>query len=300
MSFTLHRAVVASLCISLFLGCTPTGPGGAVSSGSDDLGDSSLPPEAIPNSGSDIIDISSDSPGPRVETIVDASATEATANPTDDDASGGSSGEDEMSDGSPDAVPGPPFDAGEGGVCPTRLGPGDLSVTELMIESVAGTGDHGEWIEITSSRACALNLHGLHAEAPAGSKVHIVDIDDDTWIPAFGTFVIADSTDPAFNHSLPGLVLAWTGQPGDVLRNKGATVTLEANGLLVTSVTYPALKLTVGRSWAFPADCTPDHLSDWMSWQISTASWFPAFFGTPNAPNSDVHCPDSFQGNGDE
>jgi hypothetical protein len=218
--------------------------------------------------------------------------------PIDDpsDAAGDDSAQVDGGDDGPEAAgldvaPGPPFDAGEGGVCPEAVGPGDLNVTELMIESVAGTGDHGEWIEVTSTRDCALNLNGLHGEAPSGSKVRVVDVDDDMWLPAFGTFVIADSTDPAFNDYLPGTVVAWAGQPGDVLRNKGATITLLADTQLVTTITYPALTLTVGASIAFPADCPASRIADWTAWQVSTASWFPSFYGTPNAPNTDVHCP---------
>ncbi len=80
----------------------------------------------------------------------------------------------------PEADPGPPFDAGEGGICPSGVGPGDLTVTELMIASMAGTGDHGEWLEVASTRDCALNVRGLHGEVPSGTKVRVVDVDDDS------------------------------------------------------------------------------------------------------------------------
>jgi hypothetical protein len=55
----------------------------------------------------------------------------------------------------------PPFDAGEGGLCAAPLAPGDLAIDELMIASMSGTGDHGEWLEIESARDCALDLQGL-------------------------------------------------------------------------------------------------------------------------------------------
>jgi hypothetical protein len=160
-----------------------------------------------------------------------------------------------------------------------------------MIESVAGTGDYGEWIEVTSRRPCALNLRGLHGDCPSGSKVRTFDVGEDVWIPPLGTFVIADSAGPATNHDLPPPLLVWSGQPGDVLRNKGGTVDLRVGGTLIDSLTFPALKLTVGASVAFPADCDPEARGDWSAWQTSVASYFPGFFGTPNAPNSDVSCP---------
>jgi hypothetical protein len=175
--------------------------------------------------------------------------------------------------------------------CFAPLGPGVLIIEELMIESVAGTGDYGEWLEVRSTVACAVSLRGLHGSCPVGTKVHTFDVLDDLWVPPGGTFVVADSSDPAVNHDLPGPLLTWTGSPGDVLRNKGGTVTLTAAGAIVDSVTWPALKLVVGASVAFPAGCALERRSDWTAWQTSTASWFPAFLGTPNAPNDDVSCP---------
>ncbi len=106
-----------------------------------------------------------------------------------------------------------------------------------------------------------------------------------------GTFVVADSDDAVIDHALPGILEIWDGAPGDVLRNSGDTVTLSMSGMLIDSVTYPALHLTIGTSVSFPSDCAASARSVWTNWQMSTASWFPGFFGTPNAPNDDVHCP---------
>jgi hypothetical protein len=183
------------------------------------------------------------------------------------------------------------FDPTPDGGCAGPLAPGDLIIDELMIESVAGAGDYGEWLEVQSTLPCTVDLRGLHGECANGAKIRTVDVTSDIWIPAQGTFVIADSINRALNHDLPGTLLAWDGQPGDALRNKGATVSLRMQDTLVDSVTYPALKLSVGASVAFPADCPATRRSDWSAWQTSTASWFPSFFGTPNAPNLDVVCP---------
>jgi hypothetical protein len=177
------------------------------------------------------------------------------------------------------------------GACSAPLAGGDLAIDELLIESVAGTGDYGEWLEVRSTLSCAIDLRGLHGECPSGARVRTFDVTDDVWLGPGATFVVADSIDPAIDHDLPGTVIAWSGQPGDVLRNKGATVTLLYQNALIDSVTYPALKLVVGASVAFPADCPIERRSDWSAWQTSTSSWFPGFFGTPNAPNTDVFCP---------
>jgi hypothetical protein len=185
----------------------------------------------------------------------------------------------------------PPFDPGEGGVCAGALASGALVIDELMIESVAGAGDHGEWLEVQSTLGCALNLRGLHGDAPSGNKIRAFDIGGDLWIPAFGRFVVADSNNAAIDHDLPGTLVVWSGQPGDVLRNKGGTVTLNSGGMLIDSVTYPSMALTVGASLSFPSDCAPSRRSDWTAWQPSTFPWFPGFYGSPNAPNDDVQCP---------
>lgn len=181
---------------------------------------------------------------------------------------------------------------GEGdATCAQPLGPGVLVIDEMMIESVAGSGDYGQWIEIASTASCAVDLNGLHAECPVGAKVRTLDVGEDVWIPPGGRFIIADSTDPAINHYLPGTVLAWEGAPGSVLRKTGGTVSLMVNGTIVDSVTWPSLAVVVGASVEFPDDCDPSERSDWTEWQTSTVSWFPGFYGTPNAPNTDVSCP---------
>jgi hypothetical protein len=184
-----------------------------------------------------------------------------------------------------------PPEAGPEASCVQPLGPGVLSIDELMIESVAGTGDYGEWLEVQSTSRCAVNLSGLHGECPVGMKLHTFDVTGDLWLPPSGTFVVADVSDPAINHYLPGVLVTWAGQPGDVLRNLGGTVTLTFDGALVDTLTYPSLKPKIGASIAFPASCPASSRADWSSWQTSTSSWFPGFYGTPNAPNDDVSCP---------
>jgi hypothetical protein len=176
------------------------------------------------------------------------------------------------------------------GACPAPLGPGDLVVDELLIQSVAGTGDYGEWLEVASTLPCVANLRGLHGEAPSGAKVHTFDVTGDVWIPPMGSFVVADSDDATINHDLPGTLVVWSGQPGDVLRNLGTTVALTFQDTLIDAITYPSLRPAVGVSLAFPATCPLARRTDWTAWQPSTSSWFPGFFGTPNAPNDDVQC----------
>jgi hypothetical protein len=212
---------------------------------------------------------------------------EVTSRPQDSPALDDAGEQDAGSDASMQPAIDPPPD----GACLQPLAAGALRIDELMIESVAGAGDDGEWVEIESTLDCAANLNGLHGECPRGAKVATFDVTGDLWIPPRGTFVVADSNDPAINHDLPGVVVVWFGHQGDVLRNKGSTITLSAGGTLLDTVTYPSLALAVGNSVAFPSDCDAGERTDFTKWKRSTASWFPGFFGTPNAPNTDVSCP---------
>jgi hypothetical protein len=221
----------------------------------------------------------------------DPADASAFAPPPDQDAGVDAGDPPDPGDASPPMASGPPFDAGPGGVCPTPPGPGDLSIVELMIETVAGTGDHGQWLEVQSNRDCALDLYGLRGECPNGAKVRTFEVATDVWLPARSTFVVADSTDPALNRYLPGMIVGWDGNPGDVLRHDGTTVTLFTQGVVVDTLTYPKMTLVVGASLAFPKGCAPELRTDFGQWQWSTATWFPGFFGTPNAPNTDVRCP---------
>jgi hypothetical protein len=204
---------------------------------------------------------------------------------TDSPAKGDAGEQDEQADA------GAQRDTTPDGACTQPLAPGDLQIDELMIASVAGAGDDGEWLEVTSTLDCVANLNGVHGECPRGAKVSTFDVTGDVWLPPRGAFVVADSSDPAINHALPGLVVAWFGHPGDVLRNQGSTITLSLDGTLLDTITYPSLSLAIGTSVAFPADCDASSRGDFTRWKRSTTSWFPGFLGTPNAPNTDVHCP---------
>jgi hypothetical protein len=256
------------------VGGDEAGFGGGLVSGDTPPGDDGI--GAMPAGGSSSAPPAS---GPAVSAGVEASTDELEI------------GLDATPDTSEDPAPWPPFDPGDAGVCSGALAPGDLIIDELMIQSVAGAGDHGEWIEVQSTVGCALDLRGLHGDAPSGNKIRTFDIGSDVWIPALGTFIVADSSNAAIDHQLPGTEVAWAGQPGDVLRNKGGTVTLLAGGMMIDTLTYPSMALTVGTSVTFPSDCAPSRRSDWTAWQPSAFEWFPGFFGTPNAPNDDVQCP---------
>jgi hypothetical protein len=176
-------------------------------------------------------------------------------------------------------------------LCATPLAAGDLAVVELMIASTSGAGDRGEWIEVQSRRDCILNVKGLHVESPRGTGRDTLTIGGDLLLPPNGTFVIANASDTNVNHALPSPIVTWDGQPADVLKNDGDTITLtSAAGVTIDNVVYPALSPQVGRSISFPVDCAWSDRGTWARWSFSSKPYSGALQGTPNADNDDVAC----------
>ncbi|MDB4938204.1 MAG: hypothetical protein JWP87_5176, partial [Labilithrix sp.] len=177
--------------------------------------------------------------------------------------------------------------------CAGALAAGDLAIGELLINSRAGSGDDGEWVEIRSTRTCWLKLQGLVIESPRGTAApNTATITEDFELAPNGTFVVADSADPAKNHALPGKVFAWGAT--DVLKNDGDTVALKIGATVIDTITYPAFSnLVAGRTLAFPADCPANVRTDWTRWSLTFDVYSPAlpgFKGTPNGANADVAC----------
>ncbi len=184
---------------------------------------------------------------------------------------------------------------GDGGVvtktyCTGSLKAGDLSIAELLVSARAGSSDDGEWVEIRSTRSCWLKIKGLSIESPRGTAApNTVTIAEDYELAPLGTFIVADSADPAKNHTLPGKVFSWDAT--DVLKNDGDTVVLKLGSAVIDTLTYPAFSnLEPGRTLAFPDDCAVGVRNDWLRWSLSFDVWKPGFKGTPNATNDDVAC----------
>lgn len=185
------------------------------------------------------------------------------------------------------------FDGGvpEKVYCESPLSTGDLVIVELMIASKSGAGDTGEWVEIQSTRDCWLNVKGVSVESPRGSsEPDRATIHDDFELTPHGTFVVANSLDPAKNHGVTGKVIAW--EISDVLKNDGDTVTVKLDGLEIDSLTYPArVDLTPGSALAFPSDCALSDRLAWDRWSFAPSEYSAGYNGTPNAGNTDVSCP---------
>jgi hypothetical protein len=189
------------------------------------------------------------------------------------------------------------LDDGGAGMCPGTLAAGDLAIVEFMIQTQAGIGDRGEWVEIQSTRDCTLNLRGLRVESPRGTGApDAVDVQDDLFLAPNDTFIVADSAFSQDNHGLQGTVLSWIAT--DALKNDGDTITASVGGNVIDTITYGDFGASthLGRSVSFPVDCTWSDRSDWARWSWSFNVYWSAapggvsLKGTPNANNDDVAC----------
>jgi len=207
---------------------------------------------------------------------------------TIEDDSGVLSVGDRPSDAGADSGGTPSNDGGAATNCQGPLGAGDVKIVELMIESVSGSGDKGEWIELENTRSCIVNLNGVSVQSPRGTGSDAASITSDVFVQPGASVVIADSSDPNDNHQLPGVVASFASY--DVLKNSGDTVEVYLGTTLIDALTYPQLALTPGRSVSFPSDCAWTDRASWSRWSGSFHVWSSPFQGTPGADNTDVTC----------
>jgi len=192
--------------------------------------------------------------------------------------------------GAADAAPAFADASPDASACASPLALGDLVFDEVMIATEPGSDDRGQWLEVKSTRACTIDLLGLHATALHGQSFRTLDVTVDTWLPAGAFFLIADTTDPTENNALPGLVLAWAGSPADAIHKTSDVITLSVSGVTLDTLTYPDKTRPEATSLAFPAGCAPGLRAAFANWLPSTHSWAPGLYGTPGAPNTDVMC----------
>jgi hypothetical protein len=168
---------------------------------------------------------------------------------------------------------------------------GDLAVVELLIASRTGSGDDGEWLEVQNTHEdCWLKLTGVTVESPRGlAAPNIATVTDGLELAPLGSFVVADSADPAKNGGLTGSVFAWNAT--DVLKNDGDSVLVKVGATTVDTVTYPGFSnIETGRTLSFPSDCKWTDRASWDRWSLSFDTWAAGKRGTPNAANADVAC----------
>jgi hypothetical protein len=218
-----------------------------------------------------------------------------TPNQSNDDSGAFSPGGRKSSGGTPDggrSVVTTGDDAGTGALslCTDGVQPGDVKIVEIMISSVSGDGDKGEWVELQSTRTdCILDVSNLTISSPRGTGTDTVTISDGLQLSPGDTFLVADSDDPTVNNSLTIPLYSWASY--DVLKNDGDEIDVTLAGTTIDTLTYPSFgNLETGASVSFPSDCQWSDRSDWSNWSYSFNVYSSPLLGTPNAPNDDVTC----------
>ncbi len=176
-------------------------------------------------------------------------------------------------------------------LCAGPIQAGDLRIVEILVDSIAGTGDKGEWIEIENARSCTVNLDGVRVSSPrVATAADEAIISGTTLLPPGERFIVASSTSGAVNGGLPGLVVAFAGNGSDFLDGYQDLIMVQAGQTLVDLFTYDLIGLSIGTPYAFPEMCAESLRKTVSSWKVSRHAWSPGKFGTPNAPNDDVAC----------
>lgn len=184
----------------------------------------------------------------------------------------------------------PPSDGGATAYCAGPLVAGDLQITEFLVSSRSGSGDDGEWIELSSTRTCTLRLGGLVVESPRGTAFDRATLPADAEVAPLGKIVVVGTAAKATSYALP--VASFPFAATDVLKNDGDRMTVRSGTTIVDQLDYPAFSnLTAGRSIAFPKNCPANVRSDWARWSLTFSTYAQGTQrGTPGRDNTDVTC----------
>jgi len=171
--------------------------------------------------------------------------------------------------------------------CPPAVG--SLVITEIMISSVSGSGDRGEWFEVVNTGTCTVDLTGVVILSPTGSgteKTHTIT--GGTVAPG-RYFVFALDAAPAANHFLSFDYAYGTGGADDVIFNNAADwLELRSGVMAIDRVTWPSGGYTNGRSRMLPGTPSATANDVWATLCDSTAVFSTTggtFYGTPQMAN---------------
>ncbi|MCO4763799.1 MAG: lamin tail domain-containing protein [Myxococcales bacterium] len=170
-----------------------------------------------------------------------------------------------------------------------KPGVGDLVITELMVKAAGGSGDAGEFVEITNVSGKTLDLVGLKLDYKGAVSVTISSFFGVSTLAPGGRYLFGNK-DITKNG---GLTVQYTLAPVQ-LGNSGGTVTLYAGGLVVDAVTYgksaPWPGIYVGKSIQLQPSKTNAKANDaGPAWCLSAQTYAASgWAGTPGKANS---CP---------
>jgi len=178
---------------------------------------------------------------------------------------------------------------------PCDVGPAFVLITEVMVASVSGSRDRGEWFELHNPGDCEAVLNGLTISSPTSSGTLRTHTIVDLRIPARGFVTLGQSLNPAEHHGA-GLDYAYgTGSRSTeiVFSNSSDSLRIASGDTTIDEVSWTGSGFTYSKSRQYPSESSPADRATWGNWCDSTMIFSMeggTFYGTPGAPN-DARCP---------
>ncbi len=162
----------------------------------------------------------------------------------------------------------------------SSLVPGQVVISELMIDPTKVSDSNGEWFEIHNPFSVPIDLQGLVVESQTGTTLERFSIAGPAVIPAGGWFVLGRTTSMTANGGVPvdyawGSALSF-GNGADFLR------LANAGGQILAQVSWSTS--TAGRSLEIKTATLP--LLDHGNYVHGSATYGLGDFGTPGLRNT--------------
>jgi hypothetical protein len=163
--------------------------------------------------------------------------------------------------------------------------PGDLLITEVMIDPAGVADVFGEWIELTSLAAGDLELAGCTLTNGGSQLATLSSTAGATRVSPGARVVLGSSANPVANGGVP-VDVAYAGL---VLSNTAGAVVLRCDGAEIDRIDYDAAHWVilpgVALSYSASADQTAGANDDATRWCEATAHYSDSDAGTPGAAN---------------
>lgn len=188
-------------------------------------------------------------------------------------------------------------EAEEEGVCSLELLPGDLVITEIMVNA-KGKDEGLEWIEIYNASGTAQCLNGtlIYVQgATTSKKQHYITSENAVTIPA-NSYAVLGGGD--FDYLSYSWAHDGTFNSGAFF-DKSAEVSLRVGSNLIDAVAYGEMDIPTapapkeGKSLALCGECKAASCNDSIDkWQLGSGEAYDEAgnIGTPGMPNSDCQC----------
>lgn len=227
-----------------------------------------------------------------VDGAADAGIPDATAR--DADTMDASSGDAEPDSGAMDAAAmdaSPPDATGP----PCTVAPGFVYINEIMIASVSGSRDRGEWFEIYNPGDCEADLSGMVIASPTSSGTMREHTISSLRIAPGSYTVLAQSLNPAEHHGANVDYAYGTGSSTTEIRfsNSRDSLLLRAGMDEIDRIEWTSSGFSYSTSRQFPTSGAISEHGTWSRWCDSTQTFSMTggvFYGTPGMAN-DMTCP---------